>query len=764
MWEGGGCRVFLLALALFLALQTPASAEKKACGYLITLLMHPHRSSCANLIIGLTCFQVLYKLDAIHGIVAHIDDVFMPRLQQLTGVLGVIQDTLVDLHTTHSWDFLSLASNGQATSAWASDGEFGVWPESESFRDDDLPNVPSRWRGTCDRGNDPTFRCNKKLIGARFFSKGIQLLSSLSNGTQPNSEDSSSPRDYEGHGTHTLSTAGGAFVPDAGVLGRGKGRAAGGSPRARVAAYKACFASGCSGVDVLAAIVAAVADGVDVISLSLGSPASDYLTDLIAIGTFFAVQKGVTVVAAAGNSGPGPSTLSNVAPWMFTVGASATDRSFPAYVNFGGNIIEGQSVANSTLPLGQAYPIISGEQANAPNQATANSTLCLPDSLDPAKVEGKIVVCVGGRGRAAKGLAVKQAGGVGMVLCNDVSFGDTVFVDPHLIPAAHCSYSQCEQLFNYLRDTDNPSGFITTTDVKFGVKPAPKMAAFSSRGPNPITPQILKPDVTAPGVSIIAAYTGAISPSAQPSPFDDRRVPYNVMSGTSMSCPHVSGIVGLLKTKYPSWSPAMIKSAIMTTATVGASDGNPIRDQTGAAATPFSYGSGHVDPVRALDPGLVYDTTLVDYANFLCSLKLRQDPLPSLPVNLPIKLSLPMFDGAAGNPCTCSNGSSFRPEDLNYPSITVPCLTGSTSVKRRVKNVGAKASSYSVTAIEHPTGIKVAVEPDKLSLGVGEEKEFTVKLDVVDSAAAANYVFGSIEWSDGLHRVRSPVVAKTTCG
>ncbi|TVT98939.1 hypothetical protein EJB05_55752, partial [Eragrostis curvula] len=186
------------------------------------------------------------------------------------------------------------------------------------------------------------------------------------------------------------------------------------------------------------------------------------------------------------------------------------------------------------------------------------------------------------------------------------------------------------------------------------------MAAFSSRGPNAISPQILKPDITAPGVGIIAAFSGAVSPSWQPSPFDDRRVPYNVMSGTSI-------------------------------------------------------------------------------------------------------LTLPLFD-AVGNPCTCSSGSSFRPENLNYPSVTVPCLSGgSTTVTRRVKNVGKTASSYSVTAIEHPAGVKVTVQPDKLYLGVEETKEFEVKLEVVNAAAAANYVFGSFEWSDGLHRVRSPVVVKTTC-
>ncbi|XP_062204104.1 subtilisin-like protease SBT5.3 [Phragmites australis] len=774
-----GGRVFLLALVLALALQTQlASAAKQP--YLIiwkdSSQLTPSPSAVFSPLTN--DYQILYVLDPIHGIVVHIDDVFVPLLRQLPGVLTVIPDTLIKLHTTHSWDFLGLGSDGQPTPAWYSAGfgkdtiigniDTGVWPESESFKDDGLP-VPSKWNPnvTCNPGEAnpkyPPFKCNSKLIGARFFSASIQALGALDDGGQrPSKEDLSSPRDYVGHGSHTLSTAGGGSVPGASVFGHGMGRAAGGSPSARVAAYKACYAPGCSSFDILAAILAAVADGVDVLSLSLGSDPSDYLMDPIAIGAFFAVQKGVTVVCSAGNSGPQPSTVTNVAPWIFTVAASTMDRDFPAYVNFGGNTIEGQSLGDSTLPSSQAYPIISGENANAANQPTVNSTLCLPGSLDPAKVSGKIVVCVRGvNARVEKGFVVKQAGGVGMVLCNDASSGDDVNADPHLIAAAHCSYAQCVQLFKYLQFTDNPSGYINATDASFGVKPAPKMAAFSSRGPNPITPQILKPDITAPGVSVIAAYSGAISPTGQP--FDDRRIPYNRMSGTSMSCPHVSGIVGLLKTKYPTWSPAMIKSAIMTTATTGDNNGSSIQDETGAAATPFIYGSGHVNPVQALDPGLVYDTTFFDYVNFLCSaLKPTQNPLPGLPVNLP--LLLPLFN-AASEPCTCSKGAFFRPEELNYPSIAVPCLSGSTAVKRRVKNVGAAPGTYTASVTE-PQGVRVTVVPNVLYFGIGEEKEFTVKLDVVNAAAAADYVFGSIEWSDsyGKHRVRSPIVAKTRCG
>jgi hypothetical protein len=219
-----------------------------------------------------------------------------------------------------------------------------------------------------------------------------------------------------------------------------------------------------------------------------------------------------------------------------------------------------------------------------------------------------------------------------------------------------------------------------------------------------------------------------------------------------------------------------------TAANTTANDGNPIQDETGAVATPFGYGSGHVDPVKALDPGLVYDTTLLDYTNFLCSLKPTQNPLPSLPVDLLpllgnlsqplVGLLLPLFD-AAGEPCKCSQGPYGRPEDLNYPSIAVPCLSGSATVKRRLKNVGAPGK-YRVKVTE-PAGVKVTVVPSELYFGVGEEKEFTVKMDVDVNAPAANndYVFGSVVWSDAAayasdvskaHRVWSPVVVKTKCG
>lgn len=137
-----------------------------------------------------------------------------------------------------------------------------------------------------------------------------------------------SARDHEGHGTHTLSTAAGNFVPGANIFGVGNGTAKGGSPRARVATYKVCWPDGCTDADIMQAFDFAIDDGVDVISLSVGGPPVTYYGDGIAIGAFHAVKNNIVVVASAGNSGPIAGSVSNVAPWIITVGASTLDRKF----------------------------------------------------------------------------------------------------------------------------------------------------------------------------------------------------------------------------------------------------------------------------------------------------------------------------------------------------------------------------------------------------------------------------------------------------
>ncbi|KAJ4975953.1 hypothetical protein NE237_001059 [Protea cynaroides] len=365
-------------------------------------------------------------------------------------------------------------------------------------------------------------------------------------------------------GAKYFNKAGGNFVKGASVFGYGNGTSKGGSPKARVAAYKVCWSS-CYDADILAGFDAAIHDGVDVLSVSLGGFASDYISDTIAIGSFHAVKRGIVVVASAGNDGPTDGSVTNVAPWLFTVGASTLDREFPTYVDLGNKQkFKGQSLSADSLPSGKIYPLVSGGSAKFINASVEAAQICVSGTLDPKLVKGKIVVCVrGDTGRVDKGKQALLAGAVGMILVNDELSGNGLIADPHLLPASHISYKDGLAVLAYINSTKTPTAYITRPTTKLRTKPAPSMASFSSKGPNTVTPGILKPDITAPGVSIIASYSGAVGPSGQD--YDTRRVAFNTESGTSMSCPHISGIAGLLKTLHPDWSPSAIRSAIITT-------------------------------------------------------------------------------------------------------------------------------------------------------------------------------------------------------
>ncbi|KAK3156284.1 hypothetical protein QOZ80_2AG0105200 [Eleusine coracana subsp. coracana] len=709
----------------------------------------------------------------INGFAANLDAAEAAEIARQPGVVSVFPNRGRQLHTTRSWQFLGLAGPGGVPrgGAWrkARFGEdtiignldTGVWPDSDSFRDDGLGPVPSHWKGACDKGQDDKFFCNRKLIGARYFNKGYASAVGAFNASMYDT-----PRDIDGHGTHTLSTAGGSPSPGAAVFGFGNGTASGGSPRARVAAYRVCYppvnGSECFDADILAAFDAAIHDGVHVLSLSLGGDPSDYFNDGISIGSFHAVRRGITVVCSAGNSGPGLGTVSNVAPWIFTTGASTMDREFPSYFIYDNSVqalaaspfatpphtnfsmIKGQSLSASSLPEKTSYPLIDSVKAAAANATEKDAQLCMVGSLDPEKVTGKIVVCLRGISpRVAKGEAVRQAGGVGMVLANDKTTGNEIIADAHVLPATHIKYSDGLILYAYLNSTKTPTGFITKPATILGTKPAPFMAAFSSQGPNTVTPEILKPDITAPGVSVIAAWTRANSPTDLA--FDKRRVAFNSESGTSMSCPHVSGIVGLLRTLHPDWSPAAIRSAIMTTAAELDNKHEAILNSSFAAASPFGYGAGHVSPARAMDPGLVYDLGDADYLDFLCALRYNATVMAT-------------FNGA---PYTCPGESPRAVADLNYPSITVVNVTaGGATARRRVKNVGLPGATYKAFVVE-PAGVAVTVTPSVLHfVSKGDEKGFEVNFKVTSPALAKDYSFGSLVWTNGKQFVRSPLVVK----
>ncbi|KAG7635827.1 Subtilisin-like protease SBT5.3 [Arabidopsis thaliana] len=689
----------------------------------------------------------------INGFAAHLDHDLAYEISKHPEVVSVFPNKALKLHTTRSWDFLGLEHNSYvpSSSIWrkARFGEdtiianldTGVWPESKSFRDEGLGPIPSRWKGICQNQKDATFHCNRKLIGARYFNKGYAAAVGHLNSSFD------SPRDLDGHGSHTLSTAAGDFVPGVSIFGQGNGTAKGGSPRARVAAYKVCWppvkGNECYDADVLAAFDAAIHDGADVISVSLGGEPTSFFNDSVAIGSFHAAKKRIVVVCSAGNSGPADSTVSNVAPWQITVGASTMDREFASNLVLGnGKHYKGQSLSSTALPHAKFYPIMASVNAKAKNASALDAQLCKLGSLDPIKTKGKILVCLRGQnGRVEKGRAVALGGGIGMVLENTYVTGNDLLADPHVLPATQLTSKDSFAVSRYISQTKKPIAHITPSRTDLGLKPAPVMASFSSKGPSIVAPQILKPDITAPGVSVIAAYTGAVSPTNEQ--FDPRRLLFNAISGTSMSCPHISGIAGLLKTRYPSWSPAAIRSAIMTTATTMDDIPGPIQNATNMKATPFSFGAGHVQPNLAVNPGLVYDLGIKDYLNFLCSLGYNASQISVF----------------SGNNFTCSS-PKISLVNLNYPSITVPNLTSSkVTVSKTVKNVG-RPSMYTVK-VNNPHGVYVAVKPTSLNFTkVGELKTFKVILVKSKGNVAKGYVFGELVWSDKKHRVRSPIVVK----
>ncbi|KAE9590696.1 putative cucumisin [Lupinus albus] len=577
---------------------------------------------------------------------------------------------------------------------------------------------------------------NRKLIGARYFYEGYKTY-------RNKTMSYNSARDYDGHGTHTLSTAAGNFVSGVSVFGNGNGTASGASPNARVVSYKAIWEDFGYDADILAAFEAAIADGVDVLSISVGGQRlTDYWENTLSIGSFHAFLNGLVVVNSAGNDGPTPYTVINTAPWVITVGASTTDREFTNNVTLGDNTtLQGVSISMFGLSSHELYPLINASDAKADNASSKYAYLCDKTDIDPKKIRGKILICFADTGDQKW---VEQTEAVGVISLVDESF---THIHPAtlMLPAAKLNYTNSKYLLNYINQTKSPMATISKAETKLDIKSPLRMGAFSSRGPNPIEPRILKPDVTAPGVNIIAANTE--KETIPGSTNKNRNTPFKMISGTSMSCPHVAGLVVLLKALHPDWSSAAIKSAIITTATPLDNSGRPIlEDNTQEEATPFSYGAGHIQPNLAADPGLVYDLMTNDYLNFLCAHGYSSSTIGSL------------YRGFYVCP------KHFKLANFNYPSITIINLDLGHSIKvtRTLTNVGSP-STYSVH-IKVPDEVIVSVEPRILMFHQkGDKKDFRVTLSLKPQINnKASYFFGSLVWTDGKHNVRSPITVKNS--
>ncbi|WP_088283963.1 S8 family serine peptidase [Ideonella sp. A 288] len=711
---------------------------------------------------------------AFNGFTALLTDTDVAKLKANAGVAAVSEDTPRTVDTSRTPGFLGLTgSGGLHTNGVTGENviigivDGGITPENPAFSDkvdgagkpvsSHLPGtvvynpiINSRpWAGTCQTGPGfPASACNNKLIGARHFHAGFDQ-----SGRTRQSVEFLSPRDADGHGTHTASTAGGNAGVESVVNGSPSGIISGMAPRARIAAYKVCWLyngsalATCFSSDSVAAIDAAVADGVDVINFSISGTRTNFV-DSVEVAFLFAADAGVFVAASAGNEGPG-NTVAHMSPWLTTVAASTHDRLNVATVTLGnGSTFTGPSLQAAGLPSKSL--ILSTEAGVTPlagltalqqaalrlcfsNADLADATLLgaaagPAAALDPAKVAGKIVVCDrGANARVNKSLATKEAGGAGTIVINTAA--NTLNDDAHFVPTVHLSHLFRTTVRTYAAGgagTASLSGSVLDPSVI-----APQMAAFSSRGPNLANPNILKPDITAPGVNILAAYAPPLANAAQtdaqialgnyPAPS------FNYLQGTSMSSPHIAGMAALLKQAKPSWSPAAIKSALMTTATgVKLGNGAPDTDR-------FGYGAGHANPNAAAGVGLVYDAGFPDYAAFLCGQGLV-NPTGAL----------------------CNAFGFIAPWDLNLASLTSE-VVGRQTFRRTVTNVSANPASY--TASVTMPGFSVSVSPATLALPAGGSGSFTLTAQRTNAPLGA-WGFGNLDWSDGSSTVRSPLTLK----
>jgi subtilisin family serine protease len=697
--------------------------------------------------------------NALNGFSALISHEQAVALAANKNVRLVMPDELRQLETDASGEFLGLTGRG---AAWASGitGEgivvgvidSGIWPEHPSFADDGsyyappIPPLDETTYPACDFGNtahnadDAPFTCNNKLVGARQTMLTYRTLI----GADPDEFDSA--RDDDGHGTHTAATAAGNAGVEASIFGTSFGTVSGVAPRAHVIAYKGLGNLGGFGSDLAASIDQAVADGVDVINYSVGGGAT--LTGPDDIAFLFAADAGVFVATSAGNSGPGAATIGGPAsvPWLTSVGASTQKRFFKGEIWLGSMSPSGSTDAADTSNgeswWGTKYKgasITPGTDGKLPlvDAEYAGGDLCTPGTLDEAVVTGKIVLCRRGAiARAAKSLAVYQAGGAGMILYNN-SNDDNLFTDSHWVPSVHVDLDEGLAIKDYIAAASYPKARIKTGMLARWPN-APTMAIFSSRGPDPVAEDIIKPDVTAPGVQILAGASPFPDPGSTP-PGEL----FQAIAGTSMSSPHVAGLFALLKQANPDWTPAMAKSALMTT-----SHRKVLDNDRATKADPFDLGAGHVKPGKvnkkgsSFNPGIVYDAGFNDYLGFLCDAE-------------PAVFSDP--EGTCG--ALEAAGVPTDASDLNLPSIGIAELAGSQTVTRTVTSVAERTVTWRAR-VKAPAGYDVVVTPNRLRLAPGETASFEVTISNDGTGEPGVWSFGNLRWKSKRAKAYSPIAVR----
>lgn len=624
-------------------------------------------------------------------------------LLALPGVVAVQRDGLSQPLTDSSPEFIGAPTIYDALGSDTTAGEgaivgildSGGWPEHASYLDPGISAPPPRADGqprVCDFGDNPLtpandpFVCNDKLISGEPF---LETYNAVVGG-----ETYTTARDSDGHGTHTSTTAAGAPVASAVVLGVDRGAINGIAPGAHVAVYKVCGTQGCFQTDSAAAVGRGIEDGIDVINFSISGGTNPY-SDPVELAFLDAYAAGVFVAASAGNSGPTAGTVNHVSPWLTSVAASTQTRAFESTltVTEGADtfITTGASITDGVVP---ALPVVMS------SASPYSDPLCLAPAA-PGTFTGVIVACERGQNaRVDKGFNVLQGGAEGMILFNP-TLAD-IETDNHWLPTVHLADGTDFVAFM----AANPGASATFTAGQAATGEGDVIAAFSSRGPGG---DFLKPDITAPGVEILAGHT--------PTPDTITGGPpgqlFQAIAGTSMSSPHIAGSAALLVALHPDWTPGQIRSALMTTATM-----DVVKEDLTTPADPFDFGAGRVDLTRAGDPGLTFDETARRFT------RSADDPISRLM--------------------------------LNIPSINAPAIPGAVTAIRTATNVTSETLDYAASATA-PPGSTITVTPSGFSLAPGESQRIRVTIKAVNLAPGQYFGQVNLDESGGDRDLHLPV-------